>query len=139
MKVLLDTCALIYLFEGQAIAKQASEAVFAAASRGTLFLSPISWWEIGLLTQPDRKKLTLDLKPDPVTFLARAQAAQGVSVCDLSLEMLFGASHLPRPIHPDPADRLFIATARNLDATLITDDKRILAYAKAGHVKAIAC
>jgi PIN domain nuclease of toxin-antitoxin system len=52
---------------------------------------------------------------------------------------LYGASHLPRPIHPDPADRLLIATARIPDATLITGDKSILAHAKAGHVKAVAC
>lgn len=37
------------------------------------------------------------------------------------------------------ADRLLVAVARALDVPLVTRDREILAYAKAGHVKAIAC
>jgi PIN domain nuclease of toxin-antitoxin system len=36
---------------------------------------------------------------------------------------------------PDPVDRLLVATARHLDATFITADRAILAYALDGHVR----
>ena len=39
--------------------------------------------------------------------------------------------------HGDPADRLIIATARELGCPLLTSDKKILAYAAAGHVSVI--
>jgi PIN domain nuclease of toxin-antitoxin system len=39
----------------------------------------------------------------------------------------------------DPADRLLIATARDLGVPLVTRDRRILDYAAQGHVDAIAC
>jgi PIN domain nuclease of toxin-antitoxin system len=42
------------------------------------------------------------------------------------------AVELPEPIHSDPADRIIIATALSLGATLVTKDRKILAYP---HVK----
>jgi PIN domain nuclease of toxin-antitoxin system len=48
------------------------------------------------------------------------------------------ADELPEPFHQDPADRLIVATARLLDAPVVTVDRRILGYARLGHVAAIA-
>ncbi len=42
--------------------------------------------------------------------------------------------NLPQPFHSDPADRIIIATAISLGASLITKDERILKYP---HVKTI--
>lgn len=49
-RVLLDTCAVIYLFNGEAMSKNAIEAVDAAS----VLVSPISAWEIGILGQTKR-------------------------------------------------------------------------------------
>jgi PIN domain nuclease of toxin-antitoxin system len=38
----------------------------------------------------------------------------------------------------EPADRIIAATARALGATLVTRDRRLLDYAAAGHVAALA-
>jgi PIN domain nuclease of toxin-antitoxin system len=46
---------------------------------------------------------------------------------------------LAEPFHGDPADRLLVATARTLPATLITRDAKILSYSEAGHLRALAC
>ena len=46
---------------------------------------------------------------------------------------------MPGTLHRDPADRLLIATARDLGAPLVTRDARILAYAAQGHLDAIPC
>ena len=48
-------------------------------------------------------------------------------------------NELPELTHRDPTDRMLIATARAHDLTLITRDRAILAYAAAGHVRAVAC
>ena len=44
------------------------------------------------------------------------------------------AYELPEPFHRDPADRIIVAETRALDATLLTSDRKIIAYAAAGHV-----
>jgi PIN domain nuclease of toxin-antitoxin system len=36
-------------------------------------------------------------------------------------------------MHPDPADRILVATARHLGATLVTADANLLKLAKKGH------
>ena len=62
----------------------------------------------------------------------------GVRLTPLTPEIAIESSFLPR-LHSDPADRLLIATARALGAPIVTRDRRILAYARAGFVAAIAC
>ena len=57
----------------------------------------------------------------------------------LSSKAAIAASCLPGQVHRDPADRLLIATARELGVALVTRDRRILDYAARGHVQAIAC
>jgi PIN domain nuclease of toxin-antitoxin system len=46
------------------------------------------------------------------------------------------AGFIPRAALSDPLDRLLVATARQLDATLVTGDSAILAYARTGSVRA---
>jgi PIN domain nuclease of toxin-antitoxin system len=58
---------------------------------------------------------------------------------DLSPQILIASSFLPGKPPRDPADRIIIATARDLGATLITRDGLILKYAEEGQVSAIAC
>lgn len=49
------------------------------------------------------------------------------------------AAYLPGDLHQDPAVRLLIATARQMNLLLITRDTRIIAYAGCGHVHVIPC
>ena len=51
---------------------------------------------------------------------------------NISLEIMEEAYSLPDTFHADPADRIIIATARLNDYTVLTADKKILAYP---HVK----
>ena len=83
--------------------------------------------------------LTADELPTPQAWLADLLARPGVRVAPLDSEVALSASYLPGQLHPDPADRLLIATARELDVPLVTRDQRILAYAAQGHLQAIAC
>lgn len=135
--LLLDTCAIMYITQAKPIRPEASAAMVEAGESG-LLVSPVSAWEIGLLARPGRRRV-IDFAPDPLTwfriFLDRSRAG----LAPFSIEIAITASHLPEPLHGDPADRLLIATARSLDACLVTRDKAILDYAALGHVRAIAC
>jgi PIN domain nuclease of toxin-antitoxin system len=135
--VLLDTCAAIWVGNRDFLAPAALQAVRAAAARGELLISPITGWEIGLASTGRGSPLVL--LPTPQAWLADLLARPGVRLALLAPEVALSASYLPGQLHRDPADRLLIATARELAVPLVTRDQRILAYAAQGHVEAIAC
>lgn len=135
--MLLDTCAAIWVGNRDFIAPAALQAIRGAAGRGELLISPITGWEIGLATK--RRGQPLVLQPTPQAWLADLLARPGVRVVPLDPGVALSASYLPGSFHRDPADRLLIATARDLGVPLVTRDRRILDYAEQGHVDAIAC
>ncbi len=54
-------------------------------------------------------------------------------------EVLIESSFLPGEPPADPADRIIIATAREFGMRIVTRDRAMLSYARAGHAEAIAC
>ena len=136
--MLLDTCAVIYFANGDPIAQAAIDAINDARHTGDLLISPVSAWEVGLLSRPGRLG-TIEFLPDPKTWFARVLAAPGVREAALTAEVAIDSSHLPPPLHGDPADRLLIATARHLRTPIVTRDRRILDYAALGHLLVISC
>ena len=133
--LLLDTHAILWLDSGAPVSSASRAAIDAAAARGEVLVSPVSAWEIGLLAAKGR--LVLDLKPR--RWFARFLDLPGVRLVPLTPEAAIASSFLPGSFHSDPADRLLVATAVTWPATLVTRDARILAYAGAGHVRALAC
>jgi PIN domain nuclease of toxin-antitoxin system len=136
--VLLDTCAAIWLANGAPMSNEALTGITRAAAGDGLIVSPVSAWEIGLLSRAKSGR-SVSFLPDPHTWFARLMAAPGVRTAPFTHEIAIAASYLPEPLHSDPADRLLIATARNLIIPIVTRDRRILDYAAAGHIAAIAC
>jgi PIN domain nuclease of toxin-antitoxin system len=134
--VLLDTCALLWLGNGEPISDEA-RAVLDETWRAGLAprVSPMSAWEIGMLES--RGRLSITSPAD--RWWRRACEMMRLTVCDLSPDILLHASALPGEPPRDPADRIIIATARQLGLTLMTRDRRALDYAEAGHVLAVAC
>lgn len=135
--MLLDTCAAIWVGNRDRIAPAALQAIRAAAARIELLVSPVTGWEIGLATT--RRGNPLILLPTPQAWLADLLARPGVRLTPLEPHVALSASYLPGLLHGDPADRLLIASARELGVPLVTRDRRILDYAAQGHVEAIAC
>jgi len=138
--VLLDTCAVIWLANGDKLRQGAIEAIVAAGLAGGIFVSPVSAWEIGMLARPrgaDRPRL--QFLPDAKAWFARVMAGAGIRPAPLTPDIAIDASQLPGEPHGDPADRMIVATARHLGASVVTRDSRILAYARRGHVAAIRC
>jgi PIN domain nuclease of toxin-antitoxin system len=136
--VLLDTCALIWLANGDPLRNGAEGKIIHAALADGVFVSPISAWEIGMLSQPKDGR-AIGFLPDPATWFARFMAGPAVKMAAFTANIAIAASQLPEPLHGDPADRLLIATARHLAMPIVTRDARIIAYAAAGHVSAIPC
>jgi PIN domain nuclease of toxin-antitoxin system len=60
-------------------------------------------------------------------------------LAELSPDILIASSFLPGKPPRDPADRIILATARDLGATLITRDRALLAYGEEGNVSVAAC
>jgi PIN domain nuclease of toxin-antitoxin system len=138
--VLLDTCAVIWLAEGERLASPALDAIIEAGLSNRIFVSPISAWEVGMLARPRQgREPALAFEPDPQTWFARVMAGPGVAAAALTPQIGIDASFLPGEPHADPADRLMIATARRLGVPLVTRDRKIIAYSELGFVQALVC
>jgi PIN domain nuclease of toxin-antitoxin system len=139
--VLLDTCALIWLLSGAQLAAAAEQCILEAGLDGSVLVSPVSAWEIGLLARPRPQRPAFVFMPDPKTWFMRALAQPGMRLTPqrFSPESAVDASRLPEPLHADPADRMLIASARYLGVPIVTRDQRIIAYGVAGHVGVVPC
>jgi PIN domain nuclease of toxin-antitoxin system len=101
---------------------------------GGLLVSIISVWEIALLVS--RGKVALPAPLDDWTQFALSRP-------DLRLvgltrpSVVIDSVNLPGEFHGDPADRFLVATARAHRAKLATCDRKIIEYARAGHVEVL--
>lgn len=138
-KLLLDTHALIWLIEGVKITQPALSAIEQASLGGGLYVSPISAWEIGMLCYPRRGDAGLVLAPDPRTWFTDAMEARFLKVAPLTVTAAMDSRTLPGDLHGDPADRMLVATAREMGAPMVTRDRKLLAYAAAGHMQVLPC
>jgi PIN domain nuclease of toxin-antitoxin system len=137
--ILLDTHAAIWLAEGQ-LSDELFARVVAAGLTDGVFVSPVSAWEVGLLARPRANGLpAVTFKPDPQTWFATLLSQVIIKEAPLTAKIAIDSSFLPEPFHSDPADRLLVATARNMNIPLLTRDERILDYSAAGHVRTLRC
>lgn len=134
--ILLDTHAAIWITEGLPLASAATEAIDAAYRAGsTIFVSAISAWEVGLLVARNR----IGLSTRPERWFRKVLAIPGVQLAELTPDILIESSFLPGDPPRDPADRIIIATARDIGATLVTRDRLLLKYGENGQISALAC
>ena len=96
--------------------------VAASADAGSpLLVSDISLWEVATLHSLGRIRLTIPLRE----WLEKATAPPLVRRQGISPAIAEAVAALPDSFHRDPADRILVATARVLGATLLTRDRRI--------------
>lgn len=105
-----------------------------AADKRKLRLSIMSVWEIAMLSSRARIRLSQPMS----TWIDNALAEPGLILEPITPQIAVASCHLPDGFRSDPADEMLVATARVTGATLMTRDRRILDYAAAGHVNAIA-
>lgn len=124
--IVLDTHALVWWAndDGRLAPTAKSTIEKALAGNGQVLVSAISAWELAMLVQRGRIALAMDLDE----WLRAIQSIDGVSVVPVTAQVAVQAVNLPGQFHQDPADRMIVALARELNAQLITADERIQRY-----------
>ncbi|ARQ01775.1 type II toxin-antitoxin system VapC family toxin [Pseudorhodoplanes sinuspersici] len=134
--LLLDTCAAIFIAEGETLSKPARQALEMAFDDAVpVWISPISAWEIGLLVARGRLRLQIA----PQVWFRRLRDDLNFLLADMPPDVLIASSDLPESTLRDPADRIIVATAREYGYRIVTRDNPILQYAANGHVQALGC
>jgi PIN domain nuclease of toxin-antitoxin system len=132
--LLLDTHVLVWLMFGDPkLGKRARQAIHRAFRENRATISAITPWEIGVLVNKKR----IDLYRDVLDWIRDALAVPGVTLAPLEPEIAVASTRLPFEMHADPADRILVATARHLRATLVTADGALLGLASQGHFVAL--
>jgi PIN domain nuclease of toxin-antitoxin system len=93
-----------------------------ASEQSPLLVSDITLWEIATLMNLRRLRLHLPLRD----WLEAAVAPPLVRRIAISPAVAAETASLPASFHGDPADRMIVASARIVGATLLTQDRRIL-------------
>jgi PIN domain nuclease of toxin-antitoxin system len=122
--IVLDTHALVWWVSGGPLSERARDAIAHRASTRSVYASSISVWEIATLVARGRLELTLDV----VDWIARVEAIESLRFVAVDNRIAIASTRLPGELPRDPADRLIVATARSLDAPLVTRDARLAAY-----------
>jgi PIN domain nuclease of toxin-antitoxin system len=130
--LLVDTHTLIWMVEEDPRLGVQTTAVLNKAGReNRIVVSAITPWEIALLVSKGR----LQLGTDVMQWIRVVLVKPGVRLAPLEPEIAVESTRLPWEMHPDPADRILVATARHLGATLVTADRALLEMAQKGHFK----
>jgi len=124
--ILLDTHALVWwVADPERIPKKAQRALDNARRTGeAVAVSSITAWEVAMLVARGRLELTLDAE----TWIAHVEALPFVQFVAVDNRVALRAVRLEGFHHRDPADRMIVATALELGATLVTADQRLQAY-----------
>ena len=124
--ILLDTHAWICI-EGdtQRVGRKAQALLAWAEARERIRVSPVSLFEIVALHTAGRLRLSRPAEG----WIQDSLSAAGVRLAEVTPAVAIDAGAIPRTALADPVDRLLVATARQLDATLLTADQQILQYA----------
>lgn len=132
--IVIDTHVWIWFVLGDLkLSKKSRSLIEEAANKGTLHLSCISLWEVAMLESKGRIVFSKECH----TWLNEASSIPGLNIVQISTDIAFDSSRLPLEFHGDPADRIIVATARSINATLLTKDSRILDYGKTRHIKCL--
>lgn len=135
-ELLLDTHVWIWLMQGTSDLTAKYKKIINDAAKNTgVYISIISTWEICMLEIKNR----IILEKLVLAWIKEALALPGIELKQLTPEIVADSCSLPENnhFHGDPADRLIIATARLHSLTLLTHDKKIIAYGKQNHVSVI--
>ena len=122
--LLLDTHAWVWWVNGGAeLSESVRRQIDAARADERLWVSAISAWEVALLAQRGRLVLRVPVRE----WIARCEALRGLRFLPVDNAVAIRSVELTG-LHADPADRLIVASAEQLVATLVTRDERLRAW-----------
>ncbi len=121
MNLLLDTHIFLWSLRDPArLSQQVAEALELPSN--TLWLSPITTWEVMILAEKGR--IVLDAEPG--VWMRRVFERIPFREAPLNHEVAILSRQVRLP-HQDPADRFLAATAKVHELTLVTADRQLLA------------
>lgn len=125
--IVLDTHAWVWWLSGSdRLPAPARDAIQETLDAGDpVRVSTISTWEVAMLVARGRLELTMDVDD----WIAHAEAAPEIEFVPVDNRVALRSVHLDGFEHRDPADRIIVATALGMKATLVTADARLRAYA----------
>lgn len=123
LKALLDTHVLLFWANRDPRLSDEQRVVLEARSEDNpLTVSDITLWEVATLVSLGRIRLSLPLRD----WLEAATAPPLVRRIPISPAIAAEVANLPDEFPRDPADRIIVASARVLGATLLTQDRGIV-------------
>ena len=124
MNIVLDTCALLWFtLDTQKMSKKALKVCEEAEISGSIYVSSISLWEIGLKI----KNSKLDIGMTIEKYTRSLESVSTINIVPITTEHWLQNLKL-KWNHRDPADRVIVALAKLEKRTLITKDEKIRAY-----------
>ncbi len=123
--VVLDTHAWVWLVDRpDRIPPRARRLIEEAGQEANVYVSSISVWEVFMLAERNRLELRIPVDQ----WVRRNEELSFLRFHPVDNRIAGSSVQLPSFPHQDPADRMIVATARSLGATLITRDRRMLDY-----------
>jgi PIN domain nuclease of toxin-antitoxin system len=120
VKLLLDTCALIWLMTAE---RALPDLVRAALLRSDVLVSAVSAWEIAI----KYSKGALHLREAPDLLVPSARARYGFGSLPIDEESALHVRKL-QPLHADPFDRMLVSQAIVHGLTIVTPDPLVTQY-----------
>ena len=121
MSLLLDTCALIWLGNGDPTLSLVARQMIEESEE--VYVSPLSLWEVSKKC----RKGKLQLKFPPREWFDRILQRYQLKILPLTNEVMFRAGEL-HEYHKDPADRMIIASALVGGFAVVTADRNFPLY-----------
>jgi PIN domain nuclease of toxin-antitoxin system len=123
MKYLLDTHIWFWSYiDASRLSSRVARTL--ADSQNELWLSPVSVWELTILSRKGR----FQVRPDISTWVKKSMADLQLIEAPLIIEVALAIPSINFS-HGDPADQFLAATAKVFDLTLITADEHLLKLA----------
>lgn len=138
--MLLDTHALYWLVSGEeTLSDEALAAIGEAQEAGTLFVSPITAWELALASRKANDPTDLG-DANPEAWFRAAVRATLAKLVPIQQRIALEAAMVPVVKgHKDPGDCFLIATARVGKIPIITRDAKMRGFAADGYLDVIVC
>src|SRR5688572_9587950 len=114
--ILLDTHVWVWWVQGDPRLSQRAFQYLEQHTHEEIGVHVISCWEIAMLCAGGRLALPCELN----FWIDQALAYPGVRLVPLSHTAAITSCQLPGNFHKDPADRMLVASARELDCPLLS-------------------
>ncbi len=119
--IVLDTHIWVWWVHGDSHLREKQQQVISSTEDDEIGVSIISCWEAAKLVEHDRLFLPYSTRE----WFAKALDYPGVTLLELTPDIIVESTSLPGSFHRDPADQLIVATARIYDVPLVTSDTKI--------------